>query len=111
MMSKIEINGINYWYEGKNLDKNEKDAILLIHGYGGNRTRLQVLWDYFGKKDEIRIRTQAIANRIPLISTVTAATAFVNGIEALKKSGVSVRPLQDYGQRYEAPAMRTPDSR
>jgi len=51
------------------------------------------------RKDEITIRTQAIANNIPLISTVSAAAAFVNGIEALKKQGLSVKTLQEYGRR------------
>jgi len=50
------------------------------------------------RQDEIHIRTHAIANNIPLISTLSAAGAFVNGIEALKKRGISVKPLQDYCQ-------------
>jgi len=48
------------------------------------------------RRDEIHIRTHAIANNIPLISTLSAAGAFVNGIEALKKRGITVKPLQDY---------------
>ena len=56
------------------------------------------------RKDEITIRTQAIANGIPLISTVSAAAAFVNGIEALKKKGLSVKSLQERGQHYTPPA-------
>jgi len=55
------------------------------------------------RQDEIHIRTQTIANNIPLISTISAAAAFVNGIEALKKKGLSVKPLQEYGQRYTPP--------
>jgi len=56
------------------------------------------------RKDEIVIRTQAIANRIPLISTLSAAAAFVNGLEALKKRGISVKCLQEYGGRWTPPA-------
>jgi carbamoyl-phosphate synthase large subunit len=50
------------------------------------------------RKDEITIRTQAIANNIPLISTLAAAGAFVSGIEALMKKGVSVKSLQEYAR-------------
>jgi carbamoyl-phosphate synthase large subunit len=55
------------------------------------------------RKDEITIRTQAIG--VPLISTVSAAAAFVNGIEALKKRGLTVKSLQEYGQHYSPPRM------
>jgi len=55
------------------------------------------------RKDEVTIRSQAIANSIPLISTLSAAWAFVNGIEALWKSGIAVKSLQEYGQRYTPP--------
>jgi len=57
------------------------------------------------RRDEIQIRTHAIANGIPLISTLAAATAFVQGIEAMKKRGVTVRPLQEYGVAYAPPAQ------
>jgi len=50
------------------------------------------------RNDEITIRTQAIANNIPLISTLAAAGAFVSGIEALMKKGVSVKSLQEYAR-------------
>ena len=70
-----------------------KEVKLLINTVSGKTPR----------RDEIYIRNQAIANSIPLISTVAAAGAFVNGIEALKKRGLSVKPLQDYGQQYSPP--------
>jgi len=60
---------------------------LIINTVSGKHPRI----------DEIHIRTHAIANNIPLISTLSAAAAFVNGIEALKKRGISVKPLQEYG--------------
>jgi len=69
-----------------------KEVKLIINTVSGKSPR----------KDEVTIRTQAIANSIPLISTVSAAAAFVNGIEALKKRGVSVKSLQEYGP-HEAP--------
>ena len=67
------------------LMKNEQ-ICLVINTVSGKNPR----------RDEIHIRTHAIANNIPLISTLSAAAAFVNGIEALKKRGISVKPLQDY---------------
>ena len=48
------------------------------------------------RKDEIFIRNQAIASNIPLVSTISAARAVVNGIEALGKRGISVKTLQEY---------------
>jgi carbamoyl-phosphate synthase large subunit len=69
------------------LDLMKNDQIrLVINTVSGKNPR----------RDEIHIRTHAIANNIPLISTLSAAAAFVNGIEALKKRGISVKPLQDY---------------
>jgi len=65
-----------------------KEVRLVINTVSGKNPR----------KDEITIRTQAIANGIPLISTVSAAAAFVNGIEALKKKGIAVRSLQESRQ-------------
>jgi carbamoyl-phosphate synthase large subunit len=65
-----------------------KDVKLIVNTVSGKTPR----------KDEITIRTQAIANGIPLISTMAAAAAFVQGIEALKKKGISVKSLQEYGQ-------------
>ena len=62
---------------------------LIINTVSGKHPRL----------DEIHIRTHAIANNIPLISTLSAAAAFVNGIEALKKRGISVKSLQEYAGR------------
>jgi len=50
------------------------------------------------RQDEIFIRNQAIAQGIPLISTVSGAGAVVNGIEALKKKGISVKSLQEYAK-------------
>jgi carbamoyl-phosphate synthase large subunit len=70
-----------------------KEIRLIINTVSGKNPR----------KDEITIRTQAIANSIPLISTVSAAAAFVNGIEALKKRGLTVKSLQEYGQHYSPP--------
>ncbi|MCX5677087.1 MAG: hypothetical protein NTX87_19030 [Planctomycetota bacterium] len=70
-----------------------KEVRLIINTVSGKTPR----------KDEITIRTQAIARGIPLISTVSAAAAFVNGIEALRKHGLSVKSIQEFGQHYTPP--------
>jgi carbamoyl-phosphate synthase large subunit len=72
-----------------------KEVKLVINTVSGKNPR----------QDEVYIRTQAIANSIPLISNISAAQAFVQGIEALWKSGIAVKSLQEYGQRYTPPAL------
>ena len=72
-----------------------KEVKLIINTVSGKNPR----------KDEVYIRTQAIANSIPLITTVSAAGAFVNGIEALWRSGIGVKSLQEYGQHYSPPKL------
>ena len=66
-----------------------KEIKLIINTVSGKNPR----------KDEIYIRNLAIANSIPLISNLSAARAVVNGIEALKKRGLSVKTLQEYTGR------------
>ena len=48
------------------------------------------------KSDEARIRTLTIGSGIPMITTLPGASAAVDGIEKLRRRGVSVKPLQDY---------------
>ncbi len=81
MLRKISVGRPNVLDMIKN-----KEVTLVINTVSGKKPR----------KDEINIRTSAIANSIPLISTISAAAAFVNAIEALKKRGISIKPLQEY---------------
>jgi len=69
-----------------------KEIRLIINTVSGKHPR----------EDEVYIRNQAIANAIPLISTVSAAGAVVNGIEALKKRGIAVKSLQEYARDRQA---------
>ncbi|MBI5395305.1 MAG: carbamoyl-phosphate synthase large subunit [Verrucomicrobia bacterium] len=48
------------------------------------------------REDEVRIRTAAVQNRVPIMTTLTGAAAAVDGIASLKKHGVSVCSLQEY---------------
>ena len=48
------------------------------------------------REDEVRIRNAALAQKIPIMTTVRAALASANGIRSLQKTKVSVRSLQEY---------------
>ncbi|HYR59632.1 MAG TPA: carbamoyl-phosphate synthase large subunit, partial [Chthoniobacteraceae bacterium] len=48
------------------------------------------------REDEVKIRSTATANRIPIITTLRAAKASLEGIRALREHGLSVKPLQEY---------------
>ena len=46
--------------------------------------------------DEGKIRSLAVMNRVPMMTTVTAAHATAQAILELQKGDWGVRPLQDY---------------
>jgi carbamoyl-phosphate synthase large subunit len=46
--------------------------------------------------DGIRIRTAAVAHRIPIMTTLASANAALLGIKAIREKGVIVRPLQEH---------------
>jgi carbamoyl-phosphate synthase large subunit len=48
------------------------------------------------RQDEVLIRNAALAQKIPIMTTVRAALASANGIRSLQKSKVHVRSLQEY---------------
>ena len=48
------------------------------------------------RADEVRIRTTAVYTGTPIMTTLSGAKAAALGIAALKKSGYSVRTLQEY---------------
>ncbi len=55
------------------------------------------------REDEIKIRSTATANRIPIITTLRAAKASLDGISALREKGLSVKALQDYHPQIQIP--------
>jgi len=59
---------------------------LIINTPGGKKTKI----------DETKIRSGAIMHMVPIITTISGARATVNGLEAVKKKGFSVKALQDY---------------
>ena len=73
-----------------------REIDLIINTPGGKGTQ----------PDGLAIRSNAIALKIPLITTVAGAYAAVNGIEALRKKGIQVKSLQEYGLRYVNPHRR-----
>jgi carbamoyl-phosphate synthase large subunit len=48
------------------------------------------------RKDEIRIRSLAVANRIPILTTISAVEASIRAIRGIKTKGINVRSLQEY---------------
>ena len=50
------------------------------------------------KADEVAIRTAALQYNIPIVTTIPGAWATVEGIAALIKGAIDVRPLQEYHQ-------------
>ncbi len=48
------------------------------------------------REDEVKIRGAAVTYRIPIMTTLSAAAASVNGIRSLQAKGLSVKPLQEY---------------
>jgi len=49
--------------------------------------------------DEGKIRAMALVNRIPIVTTVTGASAAIRAIAALQNEDWGVRPLQEYFPR------------
>ncbi len=47
-------------------------------------------------KDEVKIRSTAVARNVPIITTLTAAEMAVRAIAAMQKQGVNVTPLQEH---------------
>jgi carbamoyl-phosphate synthase large subunit len=48
------------------------------------------------RKDEIQIRSLAVAQRIPILTTTSGVEASIRAIRAIQAKGISVAPLQKY---------------
>jgi carbamoyl-phosphate synthase large subunit len=62
-----------------------RDVELLINTPSGPKPR----------RDEIKMRSEALAHNLPVVSTVSGAKAMVNAIDALRHRGLTVRSLQE----------------
>jgi len=51
------------------------------------------------REDEVKIRSQVILYNIAYTTTISGAQATVNGIEALLKKDLEVKPLQEYHRK------------
>ena len=51
------------------------------------------------REDEVKIRSTASSARIPVVTTLRAAKASIEGIRALREHGLDVKPLQEYHAR------------
>jgi len=64
------------------------------------------------REDEVKIRTAALSERIPIMTTVRAASASAKGIRSLQKGAIKVKSLQEYhaqcpqGERMETGGER-----
>jgi len=87
--SDVEITEVAKLGEGRpdvlDLIKNG-EIKLIINTPGGKKTKV----------DETKIRSGAIMNLVPIITTISGARATINGLEAVKKKGFTVKALQDY---------------
>ncbi len=50
------------------------------------------------REDEVKIRSAAVGNRIPIMTTLSGARASLRGIAAVRNKGLSVMPIQEYHQ-------------
>jgi len=48
------------------------------------------------REDEVRIRNASLAQKIPIMTTIRAAQASVNGIRSLQRNKLTVKTLQEY---------------
>jgi carbamoylphosphate synthase large subunit/REP element-mobilizing transposase RayT len=54
------------------------------------------------REDEVKIRTAALSERIPIMTTIRAAFASAEGIRSLQKGRLTVKSLQEYHARAAA---------
>ncbi len=60
------------------------------------------------REDEIKIRSTASSSRVPVITTLRAAAASLDGIRGLREHGLEVRSLQEHhGMSGETPPQQT----
>jgi carbamoyl-phosphate synthase large subunit len=52
--------------------------------------------DRHTRADEVRIRSGAVANRIPIMTNMSSARASLEAIRSLQQRELTVKPLQEY---------------
>jgi carbamoyl-phosphate synthase large subunit len=51
------------------------------------------------RKDEVQIRSLAVARRIPILTTISAVEASIRAMRSLQSKGLTVKALQEYHAR------------
>jgi len=87
----IEVKNVYRLSEGRpnviDLIKNHKIALIINTPQGT-----------VPRQNENQIRTQAVKYNVCIMTTISAASAAVDGIRALREKGYGVRSIQDYGE-------------
>jgi carbamoyl-phosphate synthase large subunit len=50
------------------------------------------------REDEVKIRSAAVANRIPIMTTLSGAKASLRGIVSVRNKGINVKTIQEFHQ-------------
>jgi len=58
------------------------------------------------RTDEGKIRSLAVLNKVPIVTTITGASAAARAIEAMQAEDWSVKPLQEYAGSKAAAAAK-----
>jgi carbamoyl-phosphate synthase large subunit len=87
----IKVNRLFKLAEGRPhvLDMMKNDQIDLIINTPSGKTP---------RNDEIRIRSLAVAHRIPTLTTISAVEASIRAIRSSRTKGITVKSLQEYNQ-------------
>jgi carbamoyl-phosphate synthase large subunit len=75
------------------------DVALIINVVSGRKSQI----------DSKPIRSAAVVQGIPYITTLEAAQAAISGMDSLEKTGFSVKAIQDYGQNLAKTRSRDKD--
>jgi carbamoyl-phosphate synthase large subunit len=59
------------------------------------------------RQDEVKIRSHVILYNIPYTTTISGAQATVNGIEAMTKKELEVKPLQEYHKKAKGAKLKS----
>ncbi len=85
----VPVNRLHKLAEGRPnvLDMIKNSEIALVINTPSGRTP---------RRDEVRIRSAALANRVPILTTLRAAQASIRAIRSLKAGDLTVTALQEY---------------
>jgi carbamoyl-phosphate synthase large subunit len=92
----LRSNGVNA-KEVPKIGEGKPDIIDLIKA-GDINLIINVVSGRKSQMDSKPIRSAAVVQGIPYITTLEAAQAAISGMDSLEKTGFSVKAIQDYGQ-------------